>query len=254
MTTTSTIEETTALILAGDGYQLTITPEAEHRKAELLRIAGAVQHVRDNEESSHAQYHSRSLAAMRIEIEKCRKAVKEPVNRIGKLIDKTAADFVADIDAEEKRITRLVGQHAAEVARLKAEKEAAERKAFEEARAAREAAEAAAVAADESGKVADIIAAKQAERERQEALAARMDASAEVAATKVADGVRFAWDFDVEDIHSVYRSAPEFVSLEIKRSAVLAWLKELEAADDKVVSKASMVGILAFKKPVVSSR
>lgn len=253
--TTTTIEETTALILAGDGYQLTITPEAEKRKTDLLSSAAQVTIVTNNEESSLAQFQSRSLAAMRIEVEKCRKAVKEPVNRIGKLIDRTAADFVADIEAEEKRITRLVGQHAAEVARLKAEKEADERRAFEKARAAREVAEAAAMAAENTGKISDVIAAKQAEIERQEALAARMEASAEAAGTKVADGVRFAWDFEVDDIDAVYRAQPEFVTMEIKRSAVLDWLKKVEATESAdPVAAAAKRGIRAFKKPVVSSR
>ena len=241
MTTTPTIEETTALILAGDGYQLTIAPEAENRKTDLLSAAAQVTSVTCNEESSLAQFQSRSLAAMRIEVEKCRKTVKEPVNRIGKLIDKTAADFVSDIEAEEKRITRLIGQHAAEVARLKAEKEAEERRAFEEARAARE-------AAAETGKISDVIAAKM-------ALAARMEASAEVAATNVADGVRFAWDFEVDDLDAVYRAQPEFVTMEIKRSVVLEWLKKVEATESAdPVAAAAERGIRAFKKPVVSSR
>jgi hypothetical protein len=251
----TTTEETTALILSGQGYELKIAPEAEARKAELLGIARAVQHVRDNDESAEAQYHSRSLAAMRIEVEKCRKIVKEPVNRIGKLIDQAAKDFVAEIEAEECRIKKLVGEHAEEVARLRRIKEDQERRAFEEARAAREAAEAAAAAAETSGKIADIIAAKQAESARMDALAARMGASDEVAAAKVADGVRFAWDFEVDDIAAVYRAAPEFVKLEIRRAEVLAWLRELESADEEVAAGACLViGLRVFKKPVVSSR
>jgi hypothetical protein len=247
-------EETTALILRGQGYDLTIAPEAEERKAALLSSAAEVLAVTSNDESASAQFVSRKLAAMRIEVEKCRKLVKEPVNRIGKLIDKTAADFIASIEADEKRINRLVGQHAAEVARLKAEKEADERRAFEEARAAREAAEAATAAAESTGKISDVIAAKQAEQQRLAALAARMEASAEVAETKVAQGVRFAWDFEIEDLDTVYRVAPDFVTLEIKRAAVIAWLKELESADDNVTGMAASIGIRAFKKPVVSSR
>jgi hypothetical protein len=251
---TETMTEKAPLILAGKGYELLIAPDAQERKDQLIEAAAAITMVTSNDESAAAQFYSRRLAAMRIEVEKCRKAVKEPVNRIGKLIDKTAADFVAGIDAEEKRITRLVGQHATEVARLKAEKEAEERRAFEEARAAREAAEAAAEAAANTGKIADVIAAKAAERERQDALAARMDASAEVATTRVADGVRFAWDFEVMDVQAVYQAAPDLCSLEIKRAAVLTWLRELEASDRDVAACAAVVGIDAFKKPVVSSR
>lgn len=227
------------LILAGDGYQLTISDEAQARKAELLNRSSTVAAVTDNDESAVAQRESRALAAMRIEVEKSRKLVKEPVNRIGKLIDQAAAEFLVEIQAEEARIKKLVGDHAEEVLRIKAEKEAAERAAFEAARAAREAAE--------EGGIAAVLAAKKAAAEK-------LDASAEVAGTKVAQGVRFAWDFEIEDIAAVYRAAPEFVTLEIKRSAVLAWFRELEAADADVAAAASLANIHAFKKPIVSSR
>lgn len=234
-----------------------ISPEAEARKQELLATSSAVVIVRDNDESADAQRVSRSLAAMRIEVEKARKLVKEPVNRIGKLIDQTAKDFVADIEAQEKRITKLVGDHAAEVARIKAEKEREERRAFEEARAARESAEAAAAAAESTGKISDIIAAKQAEKEREEALAARMDASAEVAETKVADGVRFAWDFEVLDIDQLARAHRELVTIEARRADVLAKIKAAEVvfgSDDILVGAFADIGLRVFKKPVVSSR
>ena len=227
------------LILAGDGYQLTISEEAQARKAELLNRSSTVATVTDNDESAVAQRESRALAAMRIEVEKSRKLVKEPVNRIAKMIDQAAAEFLSEIQAEEARIKQLVGKHAEEVLRIKAQKEAAERAAFEAARAAREAAE--------DGGIAAVLAAKK-------AAAQKLDASAEVASTKVAEGVRFAWDFEIEDIAAVYRAAPEFVTLEIKRSALLAWFRELEASDADVAAAASLANIRAFKKPIVSSR
>ena len=227
------------LILAGDGYQLTIADEAIIRKAELLAHSANITAVADNDESARAQYHIRHLAAMRIEVEKSRKLIKEPVNRIGKMIDAAAAEFMIEINAEEGRIKRLVGNHAEEVLRIKAEKEAAERAAFEAARAAREAAE--------EGGIAAVLAAKKASAEK-------MEASNEVAAAKIADGVRFAWDFEIGSIEAVYRAVPDLVSLEIKRSAVLAWFKSMELADEDVAAAASLAGIFAFKKPIVSSR
>ena len=227
------------LILAGDGYQLTIADEAIIRKAELLKHSAEITAVNDNDDSARAQYHTRHLAAMRIEVEKSRKLVKEPVNRIGKMIDQAAADFLIEITAEEGRIKQLVGRHAEEVLRVKAEKEAAERAAFDAARAAREAAE--------EGGIAAVLAAKRATAEK-------MEASAEVASTKVAEGVRFAWDFEVTDIEAVYRAVPELVSLEVKRSAVLAWLKSLEDDGRDVTAVAELAHIRAFKKPIVSSR
>ena len=227
------------LILAGDGYQLTIADEAIIRKAELLKHSSEITAVADNDDSARAQFHTRHLAAMRIEVEKSRKLVKEPVNRIGKMIDAAAADFLIEITAEEGRIKQLVGRHAEEVLRIKAEKEAAERAAFDAARAAREAAE--------EGGIAAVLAAKRATAEK-------MEASNQVAATKVAEGVRFAWDFEVADIEAVYRAVPELVSLEIKRSAVLAWLKSLEDDGAHVAAVAELAHIRAFKKPIVSSR
>lgn len=233
------LTEITPLILAGDGYQLTISAEAEQRKAELLAKAEAIKIVTDNDESAKAQFQTRSLAAMRIEVEKSRKLVKEPVNRIGKMIDNAAADFLAEITAEENRIKKLIGDHANEVMRIKAEKEAAERAAFEAARAAREAAE--------EGGIAAVIAAKKLTAEK-------LQASNEVAATKLASGIRYAWDFEVDDINVVAKAEPLFVSMEIKRSAVLAWIRELEAADEDVAARLALVGISAFKKPIVSTR
>jgi len=234
------------LILAGDGYQLTIADEAIQRKAALLSNSAVITAVADNDDSARAQFHTRQLAAMRIEVEKSRKLVKEPVNRIGKMIDQAAAEFLVEITAEEGRIKQLVGKHAEEVLRIKAEKEAAERAAFEAARAAREAAE--------EGGIAAVLAAKKAAAEK-------LEASNEVAATKVAAGVRFEWDFEVVDIEAVYRAVPQLVSLEIKRSAVLAWLRSLEddarsLEDDgrDVAAVANLAHIRAFKKPIVSSR
>jgi hypothetical protein len=227
------------LILAGDGYQLTISPEAEARKAEILSASSAIQIVGDNDESAVAQRHTRQLAAMRIEVEKSRKLVKEPVNRIGKMIDQAAADFLVEINAEEGRIKQLVGKHAEEVLRIKAEKEAAERAAFEAARAAREAAE--------QGGIAAIVAAKKAAAEK-------LEASAEVATTKVADGVRFAWDFEVVDLHMLAAKEPMLVKIEPRRAEILAELKDMEEHGYKVEALAATFGIRAFKKPVISSR
>lgn len=227
------------LILAGDGYKLTISDEAIQRKTEMLLSSLNILVVTDNNESAVAQRHTRQLAAMRIEVEKSRKLVKEPVNRIGKMIDAAASEFLVEITAEEGRIKQLINNHAEEVMRIKAEKERIEREAFDAARIAREAAE--------EGGIAAVIAAKQAAAEK-------LEASAEVASTKLAGGIRFAWDFEIDDIAAVYRVAPEFINLEVKRAAVLAWFREMERADVDVAAAASLVNIHAFKIPIVSSR
>jgi len=227
------------LILAGDGYQLTISDEAIQRKSEMLSKSMFVTTVASNDDSARAQFHTRQLAAMRIEVEKSRKLVKEPVNRIGKMIDAAAAEFLIEINAEEGRIKRLIGNHAEEVLRIKAEAERVERAAFEAARAAREAAE--------EGGIAAVIAAKKAAAEK-------MDASAEVATTKVAEGVRFAWDFEVVDLHMLAAKEPMLVKIEPRRAEILAELKDMEEHGYTVEELAATFGIRAFKKPIVSSR
>ena len=228
------------LILAGDGYQLTIADEAIIRKAEILKHSADITAVADNDESARAQYHIRHLAAMRIEVEKSRKLVKEPVNRIGKMIDAAAAEFMIEINAEEGRIKRLVGNHAEEVLRIKAEAERAERAAFDAARAAREAAE--------EGGIAAVLAAKKASAEK-------MEASNEVAAAKVADGVRFAWDFEVTDMKLLADVKPDFVEMTERRAVILAWIKALDAGEvEDVDMHCFAAGIRAFKKPIISSR
>jgi hypothetical protein len=239
MNTTTELSEITPLILAGDGYQLTISPEAEARKAELITKSAAITTVTSNDESAKAQFHSRSLAAMRIEVEKSRKLVKEPVNRIGKMIDNAAADFLAEIVSEENRIKKIVGDHAEEVLRIKAEKERIEREAFEAARAAREAAE--------EGGIAAVIAAKKATAEK-------LEASSEVASTRLASGIRFAWDFEVIDINQLQSLRNDLVTVEPKRAAILATLKDMEEHGYAVEALAETLGIRAFKKPIVSSR
>jgi hypothetical protein len=239
MNTTNETNEIMPLILAGDGYQLTISPEAEARKAAMLAKSESVTTVTSNDDSAAAQRHTRSLAAMRIEVEKSRKLVKEPVNRIGKMIDAAAAEFMIEINAEEGRIKQLINKHAEEVMRIKAEKERIEREAFEAARAAREAAE--------EGGIAAVLAAKKATAEK-------LEASADLAATKLADGIRFAWDFEVIDINQLQSLRNDLVTVEPKRAAILATLKNMEEHGYAVEALAETLGIRAFKKPIVSSR
>ena len=228
------------LILTGQGYNLTITDEALTRRQDLLDAATTVTTVTDNDESSAASRHVRNLAALRIEVDKCRKEIKEPVIRIGKLIDTTAKEFLLDIEAQEARIKGLIGDHALEVAKAKAEAERKEREAFEAARAAREALE-------DADTIANVIAANQAR-------SLRMAASDEVAATKVAQGVRFAWDFEVVDEDKVFMNLRPACEITIRRTPVLDWIKALEKQGEDPEALTKPYGIRAFKKPVISTK
>jgi hypothetical protein len=233
--------ETTAMILSGSGYDLKISPEAYEQKKRVLSEASVVLAVTSNDESADAAYQMRKLAQMRILIDKSRKEVKEPVLVIGKMIDRMAKEFLEEIENEEHRIKGLIGFHAQAQLALKAEKEEQERTAFEAARIAREAAE--------NGGVAAML-------DHRQALAVKMQASEELAATKIAQGVRFVWDFEVESIEKLVKYAPELVEITPKRGNILAWIKSLESSDpcDNPIAVAESIGLKAFKKPVISTK
>jgi dTMP kinase len=116
---------TTALAILGDGYQIQITPEAEKQKATIINAARAVVAVTDTDSCDIAQSRLRSLASVRTAVESSRKQVKAPVIDLGKRIDGIAADFVADVIAEEARLSGLVTEYAREQQQIKREVELA---------------------------------------------------------------------------------------------------------------------------------
>lgn len=119
---------TNALAILGDGYQIAITPEAERQKATIIEAARRVVAVTDADTCDLAQSRLRSLASVRTAVESSRKQVKAPVLELGKRIDGIAAEFVADVIAEETRLSGLVAEYAREQQRIAREaREAAER-------------------------------------------------------------------------------------------------------------------------------
>lgn len=243
-----------ALMLSGNGYEIAVSPAALERREHVIANSTTIDSVRTNAESADAAFHVRALADLRLETERCRKAIKEPVLEVGKRIDNAAKAFLAEVHSEEIRLKGLIGMHAAKVARQRAAAEAAERKAADDARRAREAAEAAAQTASESGRLADLVAAKQAEAARTETLAARGECADVTAATKVADGVRFVWDFEVVDEDKVFMNLRPACEITVRRAPVLEWIKALEKQGEDPELLTKPYGIRAFKKPVVATR
>jgi hypothetical protein len=156
---------TPVLSLTGElaAVKLIIPPEAETRKATLMASAGKIVRVTSVTEQEAAQGELHGLMKLRTDVEKGRKAVKDPVWEMGKTIDATAAAFIADAKKEEERIEKLVADYGREVARQAAE-EADRLRRLEEQRAAEERAAAAAVAKEKAA--AEAAAAAAAERAR----------------------------------------------------------------------------------------
>ena len=228
------------MTLTGTGYSLTITPEATEQKEKLLASSSEITSVTSNEESAGAGYEMRRLAQMRILIEKSRKEVKDPILKISKQIDQRAAEFLVEVEAEEARLRKLIGNHAVIMLKAKAEAEEAERLAFEAEKAAR--------ALADFGGIAAVLDARQ-------ALQDKLQASELVTETNVAQKVKFVWDFEVVSIKDLVRMAPEMVDFIPRRRDIMVWLKNLEEKEDRNPSDvAAEFGISAAKIPSISTR
>jgi len=125
--------EDKTLVLAVGGYELSITPHAERVKLGLLQQAALIISIDTPEACNVARIGLKELAAFRLDLERSRKLVKEPVLKLGKDIDTKAAEFGSEVEAEEERIKKLVADFAAEQERQRRQAEEDARKAKEEA-------------------------------------------------------------------------------------------------------------------------
>jgi hypothetical protein len=166
-----------ALSILGDGYTITVTPEAEQLKATALEESRRVVAVTDQDSCDIAQARIKALAAIRIGVDKSREAVKRPVLEKGREIDGIAREFAAEVVAEEARLTGLVNEYAREQQRIAREAAAAAER--ERQRIERE---------EHEARMAALRAEQEAERQRMEAERARHEAEMErLRAARAAD-------------------------------------------------------------------
>jgi dGTP triphosphohydrolase len=208
--------KTEQLILSGDGYALAIAPEAEAIKAAILAAAGVVTVVNDASTSDLATAALKDLAAFRNTLEKSRKAVKEPVLKVGKDIDAKAAEFGEAVAAEETRIKKLVEAHAAEQFRKQQAAAREQARLVEEARQRQIAEELAkleyeAIAAAKASEDAIQQAEFAAEMARIEKESAQDVAVAAVFSAPVIDApkAKASLDYEVSDIAQFYNAFPQ---------------------------------------------
>lgn len=211
---------TNTMTIQGDGYQVSIVPEAIQHRDALLAAGAKYKAVTSTDEQVKVQNGIKALADLRNMCEKHRKEAKAPIINAGNNLDKQAKDFVSPIEAEEKRLAGLVieflraenekARKAREEAeRIERERKEAELKAEREKLAAERAAFEAEQAAARASNPAELKAAEaaaQAAEAAQQAATAKVEAiaAAPVAAPIVhgglSRGVSEVPDFEVTDI------------------------------------------------------
>ena len=275
MTTSAPIEaeivpdNTQPLILTGQGYGLIISPAYEAKKSELLRSAELIAQVNNPEDDAVAAASLKSLAAMRIEVEKCRTSVKAPAIKFGKDVDEKAKSFSASLDAAETRLKQIRGDYAAAVLkerqRVLAEMEAArqaEAKRIREEEAAAAKIEAARIAAEQAAWEAttpdEEAAAAKAAEEAKAAELKRLEASMVVAAIvpptfipAAPKGVKMIPDFEVTDLDALYQSNPQLVTLTERRKDILEFIAAHSPAGVTDETLPSIPGLRVFLKAQV---
>jgi septal ring factor EnvC (AmiA/AmiB activator) len=202
-------------------------------------------------------------------VEASRKEVKKPVLEIGRQIDAIAADYVQEIEAEEVRLSGLVGEWVREQQRkqreadeaARRERERIERERLEAERKAREA-EMAALraqqdASDKSRREAE-AAQRQAEAAKREAEEARRRAEEAAKAAQVPapiqpaqKGVSEVVDFEVVDIDAFHAKFPQLCTVTVNRAAVLAALQKSLA---KKGTLPEVVGLRVFQNLRIGRR
>lgn len=255
-----------SIILAGaEGLSVNAAQQAMETRDLLIANARRGNSITTAQSAERATGILSDIKAFKTYIETGRKAAKEPILAKGRAIDALAETLTADLIAEERRISGLLGAYNAEQKRLA---EQAAREAAEKERAIREAADRAAAeakakldaeraAADLKAQEAALMATSQAEAERALAEAekekqrlreqaireqeARDEAERKaVLATKaqlakaapvVAAGTATRGEivFEITDIVALYEAAPYLVKMEPNVAALKAALKQLPA-------------------------
>jgi hypothetical protein len=225
--------------LNGAGYQLSTTPEAEARKSALLKEAGAITAIKDKEGADVARYCLKEMNEFTTLLEKSRKEVKKPVLEAGDKIDNAAKACAKEVEEQKARITRLITDHAQEQARIQQEALRKQQEAEAELQRKREEEEAKAAEAERLAILAD-----EAKKKEDEAASAAMQvsiseenslqASLLVMSSAPTKGVKPVLDYEVTDIHALYKAYPGLCDITPKRRDILAYIKGCQDADEEI--------------------
>jgi len=195
--------------------EVELLPAAGDLKRELLHQAGQIESVEDAFDAECAAEVLKNLSTAVKDMESARKEVKAPVLDLGKRIDSTAKEWLAELETEKKRITRTLGDYQAEQDRIRRD---AERREREKQEAARREAEEALASGDEEGAT-----------KATEAIAQSSAKVSESAHRPAGVSVRTAYKFEVEDIDVLFKARPDLCTIQPDNAAIRAAVKKSQS-------------------------
>lgn len=205
-----------------------ITPSAFDTRDSLVIDAAKIQTVVTTADAQLAGDALKELKAFLDKIETARKAVKAPVDALASEIQKLAKDLTSAVQEQYDRLKRINGTFLAEQQRLA--NEATQRARDEEQRILNEAAE-----RQRQIEASGVRVESRVEKLEEKAFnqIAQVRAEAATIAAPVVSGIslRQEPDFDILDIHELYKSKPELVKLEVDRAALKSYLKKFPKAE-----------------------
>lgn len=218
-------------LLVRDDSKLTValSVEAIALRENALAAAGLIGRVSCAEEQQEAVDAQKALVAYRNAVESSRRLAKEPVLAYGRTIDDAAKRAVAEVAAEEIRITRLVADfQALELAKVRA-REAAENERLRAIERERQAAIAEVKTHEELDRVNGEFDSRVADEAPAPMTPPRVEGQI----------VREEWNFEIVDVWALAHSHPACVNPpEPKRSEIKSLLD----------SGVKVVGVRAWKE------
>lgn len=199
-----------------------VRPTAAAERDDLVARAQALEQVVGAKSQEVAVWLLGEINRWLADVEKERKAVKDPFFQFGKKIDQAAADFVAALESEKTRLQQLLSDFQAEQERTAREEQ--DRQEAELRRIAEE--EAALRQQQAAGQITD-----QAAEQRQAELNQQAAAALTIVEPIRADGmmVKKVRKFRVLDIHALYKARPELVSLEPRTAVINTVIRATES-------------------------
>ena len=196
-----------ALAIRNDAVrEFNFSKAAQDLKDAALESSACIGRVTTAGEQADAVLAQQNIATLIRDVEKARKAAKEPVLDFGRRIDEKAKEFTKPLLEEQWRVSQLVGNFQKLEEQRVAAARAAENERLLRIEREREAAIAVAKTTEEVDKI-------------QEKACARIQAEAppieQITAAKAAgQRVQKDWKIEVTDIHKLYRFHPNCVKLE----------------------------------------